>query len=380
MSSIRNIFRRRRKRILLVSPKSPSGVTWLLNALICLGVRIDRNSSPDPGTFCRSEDGSYRLHSAETNLKLHLPELSATTSFDFSNHVVVEWTHDWPTDGKPADKTFVFVRDPRDALFSLFKRRNPTVSFEDFLVSFDHVTLLDQIDCWRLFIRSWMATNGAVALRFEEFKEHPEASLSRFFADINVKVPTRERVQYAIESSSVSNAKLAEEQYIARAGTYFPSGSPLNRKGMPFEWKHLLETNRSAYETIERRCRAELAALGYEPAGAAPAKIAVPGPVLQLPFYKSGPKAILNQVQSSPDEGKQRLILGYCADFVRDGGKRYGYYQPWELEQFDSTMKRFVEIALPEIWSANRMLPLTELTALAIDALISASNPTNRIV
>ena len=368
----------RRRTVKIVSPKAPSGVAWLINALINLGIRVSRVSSPSPGTFVRDNDGFYRLNEAETNLKLHFPVLAELEKFTFREDVIVEWSHDWVANDDPSDDIFMFVRDPRDALFSLYKRRNAEVGFNEFIRSLDFVTLLNQVDSWRLFIESWMSLGGITALRFEDFKQHPELNLSSFLSKIGIEQTDLESIRRAIDSSRVENAKMVEEKYKQQIGTYFTSGSPLNRKGMSFEWKSQFREYEREYKFITNRCVKQLTAFGYDLLPEAETHQALSFSAMGLVFNQPMPENLMSAWISDMCTDQKVSILRFYEDFLGSDEGKYGFYQSWEREVFEKNMIQFIRLVIPEDYSINRMLTPLALTSLAKDTLILLNSPTGK--
>jgi len=155
-----------KRKIYLVSPREPSGATWLINCLLELGIMTYRYS---PAGMWRNETGRWFLNSHEHVLRKWLPALVDHSSFQFRDDLEVQWMHEWFTDAYADNEILYFVRDPRDALFSRFKREAPQLSFREFAAFPDVYTLLDKVANWWLYNKTWLAHPRVTVFRFEDY-------------------------------------------------------------------------------------------------------------------------------------------------------------------------------------------------------------------
>ena len=132
-------------KLYLASPAEPSGAAWLINCLLELGIKVshkpvvdnvwrqaDPAPPPDHMWQCNS-DGSYRLHPKAQLLKKWLPALSRIESFSFREEIEIEYLQDLPALRQVGEPVMLFVRDPRDSLYSMYCRLRPALDYEEFL-------------------------------------------------------------------------------------------------------------------------------------------------------------------------------------------------------------------------------------------------------
>lgn len=257
-------------RIILASPREPSGGSWLINCLLELGVRVNLKTAVDrvfrsvnnmgaPEAMWRpTEDGGWRLHPRATSLQKWLPILSRRETLRFRDGISVFYVQDLPREEFRAAHSVFFVRDPRDAIQSYYRRIRPGMSLDEF-VRFPHPeTLLDAIEHWRLFAESWMARDDVHVYRFEDYKADAAALLTRITADIGIDA-TPEEISGAVFESSYEKARAAEERYRRE----HPGDDEIAmRAGRVGEWKESPDLSWLSQE-IEERTAALLDRLGY---------------------------------------------------------------------------------------------------------------------
>ncbi|MFT5429435.1 MAG: hypothetical protein ACI9OJ_000106 [Myxococcota bacterium] len=198
-------------QILLSSPREPSGVTWLINCFLELGIRCFRGSS---NAMWEETSGRSSLRPREAQLQRWLPALGrhAKTGFAFRTDVEVLWHHDWP-DWRHRGRTLYFVRDPRDALYSRYRRDDPDLSFHEYANTLDSYSLLDRADTWTLFTRCWLAKPGAIVCRFEDYKQDAAETLANALEALELAYSDR-LIEHAVEFSSFQHARAAEQAYL----------------------------------------------------------------------------------------------------------------------------------------------------------------------
>jgi hypothetical protein len=218
------------RKIYLMSPREPSGATWLINCLLELGIKTYRNSSSEMWV---RHGQHYRLAPHEEILKKWLPALWDHPSITFRNDVEVEWSHVWPSSNHDDFQVIFFTRDPRDSLFSRYKREASDQTFEEFVRFPDVNTLLDKAHNWRLFNFSWMAHPNHKVFRFEDYKKNDAEVLSRVLEFIGLEYSQKDIV-HALAASTFARAAEAEVKYRAA----HPEDQELiNRSGKAGEWR-----------------------------------------------------------------------------------------------------------------------------------------------
>jgi len=215
--------------------KAPAGATWLLNILISLGYNIMRDPKHHRTVLKKVGSSHYELDPHEAELRLQLPILSEQSAFTITSDHVFYWSHGFPHEELPVQSNILFVRDPRDCLYSYYKRRNAKVSFHDFLGSIDPYTGFSQMLSHRQFWRNWLDKGVQTIIKFEDCKEHPEETIIQLFADLKLTKPSVSALRQAINSSNISNVKRVENTY--NSGTIYTKWGALSRAGIAREWQ-----------------------------------------------------------------------------------------------------------------------------------------------
>ena len=207
----------------------------------------------------RKNGENYVLTEEEERLKKWLPALSDHDVFNFRKDIEVEWTHEWPSN-KFSDCEFIFfVRDPRDAIYSRYRRENPEQSFRDFVEFPDIDTLLDKVDNWSLFNKCWLACHNINMFRFEDYKMSAVKTLTSVLQTLGLHFLDGE-IERAVNCSTYARAAKCEEEY---RRLHPEDREIINRGGRSAEWK-ILERELWFVDMVEVRCGDLLEYYGYE--------------------------------------------------------------------------------------------------------------------
>lgn len=243
------------RRVYLPSPREPSGATWLINCLLELGIRTFRYS---PDGMWRREKGRWLLNPHEQLLRKWLPALSDHDRFDFRNDIEVQWMHEWRSEKYTDSQIVYFVRDPRDALFSRYKREAPQLSFAEFAAFPDVRTLLDKVVNWKLFNEGWLSHPRLTVVRFEDYKADAGRTLRQVLHAMGVEYGPAD-IDRAVRTSTYDRAAAAERAYRSE----HPEDTQIiNRSGVPMEWQ-TGKIDRDVVARIESLCTGLLERLGY---------------------------------------------------------------------------------------------------------------------
>ena len=258
------------RRILVASPVEPSGGSWLLNCLLELGIKVGHkpfvdnvwrgsHPRPDANHIWIAKDGGFELNPKAASLTTFLPILARQTRFFFRDDVEVEYVQDFPA-RTPDDRSVVLiVRDPRDALYSMYRRVAPGLSFEEFLRFPNPATLLDRPAHWTLFVACWLACPDLHVVRFEDYKRDAEATLRRALAALDLHYDDA-RIADALHQSSFEKAREAEARFRERV----PGEHQVaNRAGQVGEGRSRPEVQATIAE-IEAAASPALQRLGYD--------------------------------------------------------------------------------------------------------------------
>ena len=255
----------------LASPVEPSGASWLINCFLELGIKVSHRpivnnlwrqggSAPPPDRLWqRTPGGSYRLHPKAQILKKWLPALSRIESFSFRDDIEIEYLQDLPTSHEAGQPVMLFVRDPRDSLYSMYHRMRPALDYDTFLRLPNPDTLFDRPTHWRLFVESWMALAGDHCYTFESYKQDAAALLRRIAHDLQIECDSGQ-IERAVIESSYEKAWAAEQHYkMLHPGDW----EVANRSGATGDWSEHTES-RSGVPLIERRAAGVMRRLGYD--------------------------------------------------------------------------------------------------------------------
>lgn len=331
-------------KIYLISPREPCGATWLINCLLVLGIKTYRRTVGDDMWLPRG--GEWTLNPLEEQLKKWLPALSEAPQLRFRDDLEVEWAHIWPTGSTANARIIYFIRDPRDALFSRYRREAPDASFGQFLAFPDTRTLLDKVENWNLFNEVWLAQPDLAIVRFEDYKQDALATLRSAVAMLGLAV-SESALTDAVTRSGFERAAAAEKRYREE---HPEDTQVINRASQVGSWQDPSLAAEAA--DIADRCGALMARFGYLPA---PARAAPPRSyrpqsdalrffrILRVPagFWERpddgngqarlGATAALSSSLDAAELEKYRLpdyerwqLLGALREFARSVGARLG--------------------------------------------------------
>jgi len=301
------------RRFSIISPLAPNGVGFLLNILLELNIMVFRGTKPNQGptdqgppTMWRRVGRKYYIKDEfqYENIKMHISSIRNNFGYVFEPDVEVHWDHPISLNDYQERSLIVFVRDPRDALFSLYRREKTAerisgdLDFKGFLNSRSarflgiyndianrhesgeslifrnywysnqsrflgnggYGTIVDEHLGYYETMLSGLANLGKerfMLVRYEDMKRLPLVHLINILGYLSVHRDISEMV-HAINSSSVSKAaKIEMESRLTK------NGNVINAKGMPYEWKSNLEFQ-SEYEAIKKSLDDLIRLLGYE--------------------------------------------------------------------------------------------------------------------
>jgi len=181
----------------------------------------------------RREKGRWLLNPHELLLRKWLPALSDHESFDFRGDIEVQWMHEWRSDKYADSQIIYFVRDPRDAIYSRYKREGSQLTFAEFAAFPDVSTLLDKVVNWKLFNEGWLSHPRLTVVRFEDYKADAERTLRQVLHALGLEYGPSD-IDRAVRNSTYDRAAAAERTYRAE----HPDDIQIvNRSGRPMEWQ-----------------------------------------------------------------------------------------------------------------------------------------------
>lgn len=242
-----------RERITLAGPRQPSGITWLVNCFLEIEVLSYVASEQRMWSI---DEGIHVLR--DNKFKKWLPILSRQDRFNFRQDVEIEWTHDFPVKRHHYLTNILFVRDPRDALWSQYKRDQVNIPFIEYLRMLEPDTGVNKISTWRMFCDSWLRVPDVTVLRFEDSKVDPIGTLGKAIKAVGMTIDL-EQVKKAVENSTFDKAQVAEAAF--RSIDKDPRVA--NRLGTPGEWRTMLSTEANAMELITHETEDVLKVFNY---------------------------------------------------------------------------------------------------------------------
>lgn len=257
------------RELQIVSAPMPSGMTWLINVLLELGVRCT-HAGPRSDHWIETEEGTRISPAAQAHLRRHLPIMSEARPLVFQPGVEIFWEHRLDHARRLDRPTLLFVRDGRDAVYSHFRRfAEPDQRFLDFLRRpdcwpdhFPGLFGLPAPATWACFHHYWLALREAMdvqVVRFEDMREDALRECRRALTFL--QIPRDDQaIRAALERSTFARAREAAERARREAG----SATETVRRGQVGEW-------REVYGSEELVCfagpaRDLLARLGYDTA------------------------------------------------------------------------------------------------------------------
>lgn len=333
-------------KLYLISPREPCGATWLINCLLVLGTKTYRTTVGDD--MWVKERGSWVLNPIEEPLKKWLPVLSEARHLSFRDDLEVEWAHIWPT-GKTANaKIIYFIRDPRDALFSRYRRESPDVTFKEFLDFPDGQTQLDKIETWNLFNESWLAQPDLMVFRFEDYKQDALATL-RSVLEFSGIIVSESAMLEAVERSGFERAVAAEKHY---REIHPEDTQVINRASQVGSWKDP-SLSAEAAEIVER-CGGLMTRFGYLAAQGHDKKPSYLPHSRLLRFYRN--LNVPADFWDRPNDGREqeRIMTTVTLSMELNEAELGRYHlQPYERWQLVSGMQEFLR-ALGE-WTGRQL-------------------------
>jgi hypothetical protein len=198
------------------------------------------------------------LHPRASALQKWLPILSREETLTFRAAPPILHIQRLPRREESQQQIILFVRDPRDALHSLYRRTQPELSWNEYIHWPQAETLLGAIDYWRLFIECWSDFRSVFIGRFEDYKANATTLLKQILDVLQVTCSPGE-IARAVENSSYAAAAEAEKRY---RESHPHDRQVANRGGKVGEWE-TLDDLQPTFVDIEHRANHLLQRLGY---------------------------------------------------------------------------------------------------------------------
>lgn len=232
----------------IVSVPVPSGASWLGNVLLELNLRL----TADRVGWSETPQGS-RIASEAQRAKLiwHLPALRRRSHFRFAPGIEIFWDHRLDFCQYPGRKTLLYLRDPRDAAYSYYRRlafelpeafadteagflawlRKPETWAQYFPGLFE-LPIAETQAYFNLFWLCYYRPEQLLTVRHEDAKRDPFGQLERILAFWGIE-RSRAEIERALEHSDIKKAMAQNRQLMAATGKNHLS----HRRGAVEEWR-----------------------------------------------------------------------------------------------------------------------------------------------
>lgn len=227
-----------RYTVAIASPELPCGAAWLASCLVEIGVPLWKPwGIDDQASWERVEGRRWRYQHEGSGWSRLVPGLVDGRTFKLLANPVPQFTHAWPGQLPLPPRLILFVRDPRDALYSNWQRvrrlnTEAESSLSDYLATpTPGIQLPPQV--WLgYFLAAWKAASElrpTLIVRFEDAKTQPIATLRKVIRFLDLRIGARALAR-AIHASS--HAQVVErERCLLLKGTV---PSQILGPGIPF--------------------------------------------------------------------------------------------------------------------------------------------------
>jgi Sulfotransferase domain len=251
----------------IVSAELPCGAAWLATALLELGVPLWRPWAIDDGqAWTLRPDRRWQYRCPDSAWSRLVPGLIDGRVFRLRQRPVPRFGHHWPGVLSRIERRILFVRDPRDALYSAWRRAlrlggdARIADFTDWVREpFAHLPLT-RAGYLQHYWQAWLNADDEARLlivRFEDSKRDARACLRRIldFVELDVGARAIARACVAAEHRHAAHA----DRRLAQAGI----GPQMLGSGIAEEWRsHFTAEMHAAVGTgLDALC----ARLGYAP-------------------------------------------------------------------------------------------------------------------
>ena len=229
----------------VVSSELPCGTSWLASTMLECDCPIWNPWNVDMSLEWRHLGGTaYEYFYPGDPWSRVLPGLVTGRRFNFRTAVVPRFSHATPGHWHLANKLVIFVRDPRDALYSAWRRSQrlqPDIApFVDWLQHIDATWGVPRSAAYLLHLATWkhyaeLSNTPYLLIRFEDVKANARAEFRRvqnFLPDVLNALPEA-LIAYALSRSTFEAVKTVEDRMLAD-GTF---DRRVNNAGVPYEYR-----------------------------------------------------------------------------------------------------------------------------------------------
>ncbi len=191
---------------------APGGVTYFANVLLELGFHV--YNAPYGPWFDRPNGKIFEI-SRQIERTAAIPYFLTDPLLSPIRAVDIAWSHQWATPSYAGTRAIVGIRDPRQALFSQWRRTNKSGRFagdyRKFLETPYYYLGFSPVDEWVLWHALWLNRPGGgdFVLRFEQAKSDPVAAF-RPLLEWMGQTADDDAIRNAAARSSVERAREAD--------------------------------------------------------------------------------------------------------------------------------------------------------------------------
>ncbi len=204
----------------VISPELPCGVAWLANCFLELNIPVWKPWDIETkNEWQRLAPFHYQYTARQLPWKQTLPALQYLHEYQFNPKHAACFRHQWPLAYENKRQLILFVRDPRDALYSHWRRakhNDPAfnLTFEAFVhsryfhypVSFREYQLLF-LQLWKNYLSNY----DHLVIRFEDYKADAKQTLKKVLDFISVEAG-EDQINRALAHSDFSVLKNIEDR------------------------------------------------------------------------------------------------------------------------------------------------------------------------
>lgn len=260
----------------LVSAPFSCGISWVVSVLMELGIRTT-HAEPKryPNGFWNRIPGRDETESivpeGVAHMRYYLPMLHEKNEFRFREPVEVSWEHRLDFARSCDRPVMIFVRDPRDAIRSLYERNYLHFTWNEYLQRpdrwpdhFPGLFDLPPAETWAVWHAFWLSLAAHVPLRvwrFEDSRLQPHRVVQEMVDFLGVRRSSAE-IDRAVKASTFERTKAAMEKAESESGVPFR----VARRGKVGEWEEIFDEE--ALRAFGGPTATWMQKLGYAPAAA----------------------------------------------------------------------------------------------------------------
>ena len=279
------------KHFQIVSPPFSCGISWIVNILHELNIKTTNVNFQNTQWTSLGDNQFVINHDAQQFLKIYFPSFNEKNTFEFQESIEVFWEHRLDLAINIDRPTILVVRDPRDAIYSLYKRNyEKHLNFDDYLKRpdqwpdhFPSLFNLPPSETIAIFTLFWLEMSKFMPIsiiKFEDTKSLAGEQVKKVLDFLKI-TRTDSEIENAIHASSFKEVKKAFDLLNTNQSSTFIAF----RKGQINEWLNTYTPKQLQYIST-------------------PPIIDCYGKILNYKFSLSFSKVLTNKIQSQLNQFK----------------------------------------------------------------------------